>query len=131
MFTNVTTKSQIANALKISVDKIIEVQEWASVLWVKYQGGCRFVSKKVVSFLEENPFSHEPKNPFGKILGFAKPIGGYRWESWLETTEFQGSEKQIKWAKDIARRSPSIISNFLDKGEQPPTSAKWWIDYCR
>ena len=37
----------IAQHLNIVDSAIIEVQEWASVLWVKFIGGCRFVSKKI------------------------------------------------------------------------------------
>lgn len=37
----------IAQHLNILDSAIIEVQEWASVIWVKFVGGCRFVSKKI------------------------------------------------------------------------------------
>lgn len=39
----------VANHLKVIKESILEIQEWANVLWVRIQGlGCRFVSKKVV-----------------------------------------------------------------------------------
>jgi hypothetical protein len=37
----------IATHLNIIDSAIIEVQEWANVLWVKFVGGVRFVSKKI------------------------------------------------------------------------------------
>jgi hypothetical protein len=37
----------IASHLNIVDSAIIEIQEWASVLWVKFIGGVRFVSKKI------------------------------------------------------------------------------------
>jgi hypothetical protein len=37
----------IATHLSIADSAIIEVQEWASVLWVRFTGGVRFVSKKI------------------------------------------------------------------------------------
>lgn len=37
----------IATKLNILDSAIIEIQEWASVLFVKFVGGCRFVSKKI------------------------------------------------------------------------------------
>ena len=37
----------IATHLKITESDIIEIQEWASVLWVRFVGGVRFVSKKI------------------------------------------------------------------------------------
>lgn len=45
-----------------------------------------------------------------------------------ESIAFTGSDKQIKWAKDIAlKATESIASSKLAIG-QIPTSAKWWID---
>jgi hypothetical protein len=40
------SQSAIATKLNILDSAIIEIQEWANVLWVKFIGGCRFVSKK-------------------------------------------------------------------------------------
>jgi hypothetical protein len=37
----------IASHLNILDSAIIEIQEWASVLWVRFVGGVRFVSKTV------------------------------------------------------------------------------------
>ncbi len=42
------TTTAIAQHLNIASQAIIEVQEWASVIWVKFIGGCRFVSKKIM-----------------------------------------------------------------------------------
>jgi hypothetical protein len=43
-----TTAAAIANHLQIAADLITEIQEWASVLWVRIMGRRpRFVSKKV------------------------------------------------------------------------------------
>ena len=45
---NATTA--IANHLNVAADAIAEIQEWASVLWVRVRGlGARFVSKKVMT----------------------------------------------------------------------------------
>jgi hypothetical protein len=39
----------IANHLSVAASAIVEVQEWARVLWVRVRGlGARFVSKKVL-----------------------------------------------------------------------------------
>ena len=44
----------IANHLNVAADAIVEVQEWARVLWVRVRGlGARFVSKKVVAMTED------------------------------------------------------------------------------
>jgi hypothetical protein len=40
-------QSAIATKLNILDSAIIEIQEWASVLFVKFIGGCRFISKKI------------------------------------------------------------------------------------
>ena len=43
----------IANHLNVAADAIVEVQEWARVLWVRVRGlGARFVSKKVGQEME-------------------------------------------------------------------------------
>ena len=38
----------IAQHLNIAAEAILKIEEWATVLWVRFKGGCRFVSKKVV-----------------------------------------------------------------------------------
>jgi hypothetical protein len=40
-------QSSIATKLNILDSAIIEIQVWANVLWVRFVGGCRFVSKKI------------------------------------------------------------------------------------
>lgn len=47
---------------------------------------------------------------------------------WVENTEFQGSEKQVKWAKDIALQHLQEIVSAWKKGIEIPISAKWWIE---
>lgn len=62
----------IAQHLNVATEAIIEVQEWARVLWVRVKGlGARFVSKKVTEMVE------------------------------TQLPELQGSEKQVQWANDI------------------------------
>jgi hypothetical protein len=44
-----TATAAIASRLNVAASAIVEVQEWARVLWVRIKGvGARFVSKKVV-----------------------------------------------------------------------------------
>lgn len=38
----------IAQHLHIATEAIIKIEEWASVLWVRFKGGCKFVSKKIM-----------------------------------------------------------------------------------
>ena len=47
---------------------------------------------------------------------------------YLESIAFQGSEKQILWAKDIALKHLDDVALALKKNKSIPTSAKWWID---
>jgi len=47
---------------------------------------------------------------------------------WVENTEFQGSEKQVKWAKDIALQHLQEIVSAWKKEIEIPISAKWWIE---
>lgn len=54
-----TATAAIANHLQIAADLIQEIQEWATVLWVRLQGmRPRFVSKKVT---EEKMSNLQPK----------------------------------------------------------------------
>ena len=47
---------------------------------------------------------------------------------YIESLIFQGSEKQIKWAKDIALKNLDEVAKALRLDKSIPTSAKWWID---
>ena len=47
---------------------------------------------------------------------------------YVESLAFQGSEKQIKWAKDIALKNLDEVAKALRLDKSIPTSAKWWID---
>ena len=47
---------------------------------------------------------------------------------WVENTEFQGSEKQVKWAKDIALKHLQEIVSAWKKEIEIPISANWWIE---
>jgi hypothetical protein len=43
-----TATAAIANHLNVAASAIVEVQEWARVLWVRVRGiGARFVSKRI------------------------------------------------------------------------------------
>lgn len=48
----------------------------------------------------------------------------------MEAIQWQGSEKQIKWAKDIATQNLATISVAFRKNNnlKLPTSAKLWIE---
>lgn len=48
--------------------------------------------------------------------------------NWVDSTPFDGSEKQVKWAKDIAHKHHHAICLAWKKGEKIPTKAKWWIE---
>lgn len=60
----------IAQHLSIAADAIITVEEWATVLWVKFVGGCRFVSKKVVKMLDTSNASQNVQNRIKWYLEF-------------------------------------------------------------
>ncbi|ATW59276.1 hypothetical protein Cl131_gp008 [Aphanizomenon phage vB_AphaS-CL131] len=47
---------------------------------------------------------------------------------YIESLIFQGSEKQIKWAKDIALKNLDEVAKALRLDKSIPISAKWWID---
>jgi hypothetical protein len=47
---------------------------------------------------------------------------------YVESLVFQGSEKQMKWAKDIALKHIDDVAQALRENRTIPASAKWWID---
>ena len=47
---------------------------------------------------------------------------------YVESLAFQGSEKQIKWAKDIALKNIDEVARALKLNRSIPVKAKWWID---
>ena len=47
---------------------------------------------------------------------------------YVESLIFQGSEKQIKWAKDIAMKHLDDVALALKENKSIPTASKWWID---
>lgn len=62
----------IAQHLNVAEQAIIEIQEWASVLWVRVKGlGARFVSKKVTkveTVTHENRFRKIEMKPVSKAV---------------------------------------------------------------
>jgi hypothetical protein len=59
----------IANHLNVTEAAIIEVQEWARVLWVRVKGlGARFVSKKVVEVKKMNLLIEDGKGYGASII---------------------------------------------------------------
>lgn len=48
--------------------------------------------------------------------------------NWAECAAFQGSEKQIRWARAIATDHIMAIAIAHKQGKQVPTDARWWID---
>jgi len=47
---------------------------------------------------------------------------------WVESNPFQGSDKQKKWASDIALQNLEEIALAWKSGKEIPLSAKWWIE---
>ncbi|MFN9559458.1 MAG: hypothetical protein ACK56B_12880 [Dolichospermum sp.] len=48
--------------------------------------------------------------------------------NYVESLKFEGSEKQIKWAKSIALNAIDDVVIALKNNKKIPTSAKWWIE---
>jgi len=87
----------IASHLNVADSAIVEVQEWARVLWVRVKGlGARFVSKKVIAMVEEKT-----------IVEKLEEIGGSRWAKGAhDRVYFHGSliAKMLKLSNSKARQ---------------------------
>jgi hypothetical protein len=49
-------------------------------------------------------------------------------ETWADTANFQGSPKQVSWARSIAKKESYAICSAWAAKKQLPLAAKWWID---
>lgn len=83
-----TTATAIANHLNIVESAIAQVEEWASVLFVRFvKGSPRFVSKKVK-------------------------------EQEMKLPELKGSEKQVKWATDLRNEFIELSQQLKNEAEK-------------
>lgn len=62
----------IAQHLNIASQAIIEVQEWAQVIWVRFVGGCRFVSKQVIKVLDTSKASENVRTRISAYFKFVQ-----------------------------------------------------------
>jgi len=94
----------IANHMNVAETAIVEVQEWARVLWVRVRGlGARFVSKKVVKTMD----------------GSEKQI------AWAEQIKADALAKVASSLKQ-GRISQAQYEALLVTANK--NDAKWWID---
>ena len=63
-----TINSVVAKSLNIFESAIVEVQEWATVLWVRFKGGCRFISKKIVEVKKMTGINQDKVNEFASWM---------------------------------------------------------------
>lgn len=125
---NVAATSQVAEFLKVQKELVLEIREWASVLWVKVQGmRPRFVSKKIVkveAIMDEDFYYNQAQSVAEKFKD-------------ANHIPLNGSDKQIAWAEVIrAKAIDSLAIQICNKEiteEQAwqtlnNKSAGWWID---
>ena len=65
----------IAQKLNIVESTIVEIQEWASVLWVRFEGGCRFVSKMIGAKKMENSILFSRETSLGLLEAVKTDVG--------------------------------------------------------
>ena len=80
------------------------------------------VLKNLEALGEEESYSSEPEEPEVSEPDTEDAL------HYVESLVFQGSEKQIKWAKDIALKNLDEVAKALKLDKPIPPSAKWWID---
>lgn len=90
--------AQIAQHLNVAETAILEVQEWAKVLWVRVRGiGARFVSKKVVKVEKKLVSSKE-----GALI-LAQMVNGKVWDK-------KEGEVRVYVGKGYLRVAPETAS---------------------
>jgi hypothetical protein len=82
-------QSAIAAKLNILDSAIIEIQEWASVLFVKFVGGCRFVSKKIGEIKVERNLAVDYLTE--KFSELETIVRCYRTGAWVRVNNSTGS----------------------------------------
>ena len=96
----------IASHLNVAQELILEVCEWATVLWVRVKGiGCRFVSKKVV---------------VKKMVGSEKQI---KWAEDIKANTIAAITSKFPDKKGTAEAKVAIQTAC-----DAVSDAKWWID---
>ena len=113
-----TTQTAIAAYLNIATDLITEIQEWATVLWVRVKGiGCRFVSKKIVvkKMVGSEKQVTWAKEVQAKLL---KTVAEYRQEL-FEDSESENNLKALCLL--MCEQANEIITTQSD--------AKWFINH--
>ena len=113
----------IANHLNIASEAIIKIEEWANVLWVKFVGGCRFVSKKVIKMQNVDTAKASPNvqakikaaekwRQKGKASLFDSVLKTL--QSWSQQTLEEYSQlSHIKSVQDQYKIDQQIIKNYL------------------
>jgi hypothetical protein len=84
--------------------------------------------KDLMMMLENVMESAERQEAFARGAGVPTQADADAVMDWIEATDFKGSEKQVKWAKDIARKNAGKIAQLKAQGKTIPTDARWWID---
>lgn len=104
----------------------IEYLEWCATLpvWVDQ---ALTTKEQIIEAIEAAAETEE----LHQEAGIPSPSEKEKALAWVQEAEFSGSEKQIKWAKDIASKHAEAIVFAWKKGYAVPTSAKWWIENNR
>ena len=111
-------------------DDVKLFQEWLSLKDPSFFKGKTL--EEILSWTEENLLDDLALLRVAESL---KSIAGIPSESdledaynWVDSTTFNGSAKQVKWAKDIAHKNHEAIVLAWKQGKKIPTEAKWWIE---
>jgi len=89
---------------------------------------------KLEKYFEPTKTVHYPKNSFPNTIvktteASSNSVSELEDAShWVDSCKFEGSERQIKWAKSIAFDHLQEIAIALSKNQIPPVASKWWID---
>lgn len=103
----------VANHLNITESLIAEIQEWASVLWVRFVSGRpRFVSKKVLKV--EKPILDN----VAKQLEQAKRIEGKKRHAWAIEDLKKLAESGRSQLKGDTYGKRELIQNSIEAIEQ-------------
>lgn len=102
-----------------------------AIFWGKFKRQFQSI-KDAADWIIDNAISdlesHAVEEAFHKAA--SAPSGTDKEDAYqlIDSLKFEGSDRQIKWAKDIALKSLDAVCLVLKKNKSIPASAKWWID---
>ena len=124
-------KQKTEEQIKLALDEILKCPVWSDAgLWDEL--ASLSISEIVTKIDDWATTNHNWEKASNKIVKQAniKPSAKDLEKALnvVKSLELEGSEKQVKWAKNIALDNLKYVAACISKDVKISTSAKWWIE---